>query len=1400
MAVSEEEWSAANKASSSSSSSATAAPTNGVHYLAKCVLKGSVVLQVAYGHLRSPSSLDIVFGKESSIELVMIDEDGVLQSVCEQAVFGTIKDLAVLPLNEDVSASHPQVWRKDLLVVLSDSGKLSFLTFCNEMHRFFPVEHIQLSNPGNSRQHLGRMLAVDPRGCFVATCAYEDRLALFSISMSAGSPIIDKRINYPPESEGNVSSTRGTQKNKLCGTIWSMCFISNNSSQRMNEHNPILAVVVNRRGALSNELVLLEWNITERTFQVISQYLETGPLAQYVVEVPHSHGFAFLFRIGDALLMDLRDVRSPCCVYRTTLNFLTPGLEHQSFVDESYRAHDGDDEGLFNVAAYALLQLSDYDPMCIDGDNGNGKPSSKYVCSWSWEPKNDKSPRMILCLDTGEFFMLEVSFDSDGPKVSTSDCVYKAQPCKSLLWVEGGFLAALIEMGDGLILKVENERLQFTSPIQNIAPILDMSIVDYHDEKRDQIFACSGVAPEGSLRVIRNGISVEKLLRTAPIYQGITGSWTVRMKVTDSYHSFLVLSFVEETRILSVGLSFTDVTDSIGFQPDVCTLACGLVGDKQLVQIHQNAVRLCLPTKVAHPEGVPLSSPVCTSWSPPDNMGISLGAVGHDMVVVSTSSPCFLFILGIRSLSAYQYEIYEMQHVSLQYELSCISIPQRNIGGKGSSCPLNMEDSNCKIIHPIGVDVSDTFVIGTHRPSVEVLSFTLHEGLRVIASGTISLRSAMGTAISGCIPQDVRLVLADQFYVLSGLRNGMLLRFELPPGVTVTGSEEPHTYPSGIFSRNADGLVSNISATNMSHSVNWSEKVDLPITLQLIATRRIGITPVFLVPLSESLDADIIALSDRPWLLQTARHSLSYTSISFQPSTHATPVCSIECPKGILFVSENSLHLVEMVHSKRLNVQKFPLGGTPRKVLYHNESKLLVVMRTDLTDEICSSDICCVDPVSGSAVCSFKLEHGEIGKSMNLVRVGNDQVVVIGTSLSSGPATMPSGEAESTKGRLIVLCIEQSQNSDSGSMTFSSRAGSSSQRTSPFREIVGHAMEQLSSSSICSSPEDASCDGVKLDETESWQLRVAYSNTWPGMVLAICPYLGRYFLASAGNAFYVCGFPNDNPQRVRRFVVARTRFMITSLTTYFTRIAVGDCRDGILFYSYHEETKKLDQIFCDPSQRLVADCILMDVDTAVVSDRKGSIAVLSCSDRSEDNASPERNLTLCCAYYMGEIAMSIKKGSFIYKLPAEDVLKGCDDHNATIDSSHTTIIASTLLGSVIIFIPLTREEHELLEAVQTRLAIHPLTAPILGNDHNEFRGRENPVGVPKILDGDMLAQFLELTSIQQEAVLTSPVDSVVSSSPIGSPDTPKLMSKLCPPPIPVNQVVQLLERVHYALN
>ncbi|XP_058738917.1 uncharacterized protein LOC131610877 isoform X3 [Vicia villosa] len=1231
MAVSEEECSSVKSASPSSSSYSPSSPPPR-YYLSKCVLRGSAVLQVLYANLRSPSSNDVVFGKETSIELVVIDEDGNVQTVCDQPVFGIIKDLAVLPWNEKFRARRPpQTQGKDLLVALSDSGKLSLLTFCNEMNRFFPITHVQLSDPGHMRDIPGRMLAIDSSGCFIAASAYEDRLALFSMSTSmTGSDIIDERIIYPSESERTAISSRTIQKTSISGTIWSMCFISLDIRQPSNEHNPVLAIILNRKGAALNELLLLEWNVKSHTISVISQYVDAGPLAHNIVEVPNSLGLAFLFRAGDVLLMDFRDPHNPLCVYKTCLNILPFAMEEQTYMDDSCKLHDLDDEG-FSVAACALLQLSDFDPMCIDSDSGNTNSGLKFICSWSWEPENHKVPRMIFCVDTGEFFMIEVFLDSDGPKFSLSECLYKGLPCKELLWVKGGYLASMVEMGDSVVLKLRDGRLSFTNLIQNISPIFDVAAGDYHDEKHEQMFACCGVTPEGSLRIIQSGINVEKLLRTPSTYEGVAGTWTVRMKITDSYHSFLVLSFLGETRILSVGLSFTDVTDSVGFQPNVCTLACGLVSDGLLVQIYQSTVKLCLPTKDGHSEGIPLSSPICTSWSP-DNLNISLGAVGHNFIVVSTSNPCFLFILGVRVLSGYQYEIYEMQHLELQNELSCISIPRPMYGKKQSNSSISEINSSIASFVS-GVDINKTFVIGTHRPSVEIWSFDPNGGVMVVACGTISLKSTMGTAKSFCIPQDVRLVFVDKYYVLAGLRNGMLLRFEWP-------TESSHS-----SSINVDTALSSINLVN-SMAEAFNVRNNLPCMLQLIAIRRIGITPVFLVPLDDTLDADIIALSDRAWLLHSARHSISYTSISFQPSSHVTPVCSIDCPKGILFVAENSLHLVEMVHSKRLNMRKFHLAGTPRKVLYHNESRMLLVMRTELSIGACLSDICCVDPLSGSVVSSFRMKQGETATSMALIRFRNEQVLVVGTSLYSGPPVISSGEAENAKGRLLVLSLVHVQNSDSGSMTFCSKAGSSSQKTSPFNETVGHVPEQLSSSSLGSSTDDNSSDCTKLDENEMWQFRSDYSTTWHGVVQAICPYLDRYFLASAGNTFYVCGFPNDTPERVKRYAAGKTRFMIKSLTACFRRIAVGDSRDGILFYSYHEEAKKLEQLYGDPSFRLVANCLLMDDNTAIVSDRKGSIAVL-CSDHLEapNNVRSECNLRISCAYFMAEIAVSIQKAN-----------------------------------------------------------------------------------------------------------------------------------------------------------
>ena len=70
--------------------------------------------------------------QETSIELVIIGDDGIVQSVSEQPVFGTIKDLAVLPWTDRFHPSNPPVCRFLSIVWVSSlelENKLIFMFF-----------------------------------------------------------------------------------------------------------------------------------------------------------------------------------------------------------------------------------------------------------------------------------------------------------------------------------------------------------------------------------------------------------------------------------------------------------------------------------------------------------------------------------------------------------------------------------------------------------------------------------------------------------------------------------------------------------------------------------------------------------------------------------------------------------------------------------------------------------------------------------------------------------------------------------------------------------------------------------------------------------------------------------------------------------------------------------------------------------------------------------------------------------------------------------------------------------------------------------------------------------------------------------------------------------------------
>ena len=99
-----------------------------------------------------------------------------------------------------------------------------------------------------------------------------------------------------------------------------------------------------------------------------------------------------------------------------------------------------------------------------------------------------------------------------------------------------------------------------------------------------QVVTCSGVGANGSLRTVRNGIGM--IEHSAIEMPGIRGMWALRDSFSDANDSHLVLSFVSETRLLSI--SDEDELGEVELEAFLSDVQVGLLtpGAEPTLQIH----------------------------------------------------------------------------------------------------------------------------------------------------------------------------------------------------------------------------------------------------------------------------------------------------------------------------------------------------------------------------------------------------------------------------------------------------------------------------------------------------------------------------------------------------------------------------------------------------------------------------------------------------------------------------------------------------------------------------------------------------------------------------------------------------------------------------------------------
>ncbi|CCJ28534.1 unnamed protein product [Pneumocystis jirovecii] len=153
----------------------------------------------------------------------------------------------------------------------------------------------------------------------------------------------------------------------------------------------------------------------------------------------------------------------------------------------------------------------------------------------------------ILADDYGRIFMLTLSNsykDSNFMKISQIGITSIASV---LVYLPNSYLFIGSHYGDSQLVNIPDCLVLQSFP--NISPISDFCFVT-REGRNEFIVTCSGAYKDGSLRILRYNVEMNKTLEISNL-NGIYGIWGLYLQNEFEYTA-LVLSFVNETRILKV--------------------------------------------------------------------------------------------------------------------------------------------------------------------------------------------------------------------------------------------------------------------------------------------------------------------------------------------------------------------------------------------------------------------------------------------------------------------------------------------------------------------------------------------------------------------------------------------------------------------------------------------------------------------------------------------------------------------------------------------------------------------------------------------------------------------------------------------------------------------------------
>ncbi|KAJ3009933.1 hypothetical protein HKX48_007668, partial [Thoreauomyces humboldtii] len=279
----------------------------------------------------------------------------------------------------------------------------------------------------------------------------------------------------------------------------------------------------------------------------------------------------------------------------------------------------------------------------------------------------------------------------------------------------------------------------------NWAPDLDFAVADVHREGHDTLLLTSGTETHGDIREIRSGIAAVIHTKSNSGMVGARALFTLKRRASDMDDAALVISFVDETRVMILQENELVDATGCGFDRTVPTLHAANFGDGLHVQIHpRGLVVMDLFTSDGRPQ----------TWDPGSQKVVG-GCVNGDMILISIAESVVL-LQAIWAMESSDPQLVEVRRISLNFSPSCFY---------ATCLPRNSPSSVQRIC-----------VVGTYEQSVLLLSMEPETCLELLHRESLAFRSYGSVSV----PHSFQLQeTSSGTRLLAGTRDGLLATYSL---------------------------------------------------------------------------------------------------------------------------------------------------------------------------------------------------------------------------------------------------------------------------------------------------------------------------------------------------------------------------------------------------------------------------------------------------------------------------------------------------------------------------------------------------------------------------------------------------------------------------------------------